>query len=68
MALGELKALAKFEDRLRLAQRLNEILGEMLGKDAPASAWWNDAKRLYRNWLVMIAFEKMQKQRIVATA
>ncbi len=68
MALGELKALAKFEDRLRLAQRLNEILGEMLGKDAPASAWWNDAKRLYRNLLVMIAFEKMQKQRIVATA
>jgi len=66
--LSKLKALANFEDRLRVAQKLNEMLGEMLGKDAPAPAWRNDANRLYGNWLAMTAFEKMQKRRIVATA
>jgi homoserine O-succinyltransferase len=64
MALDDLHALGNFEDRPRLAQRLNQILGA----DAPASTWWNDATRLYSNWLAVIAVEKMQKRQIVATA
>jgi homoserine O-succinyltransferase len=63
-ALDALRMSANCLDRPRLAQRL----GQIVGNDASAPAWANDAERLYRNWLELVAFEKIRVPRADATA
>ncbi len=63
-ALDALRLSANSVDRPRLMQRL----GQIVGNDAPPPAWADDAERLYRNWLELVAFEKMRERRADATA
>jgi homoserine O-succinyltransferase len=63
-ALDALRLSADFFDRPRLAR----MLGQIIGNDAPAPTWANDAERLYRNWLELVAFEKMREAQADAIA
>ena len=56
-ALDALKQSANSLGRPRLAR----MLGEIVESDAPSPAWADDAERLYRNWLELVAFEKMRE-------
>jgi len=51
-------------DRKRLAR----MLGQIVESDAPSPTWADDAERLYRNWLELVAFEKTRQARAHATA
>jgi hypothetical protein len=44
------------------------MLGQIVESDAPSPVWANDAERLYRNWLELIAFEKIREARADAIA
>ncbi len=63
-ALDALRLSADFFDRPRLAR----MLGQIIGNDEPSPTWANDAERLYRNWLELVAFEKMREARADAIA
>ena len=63
-ALDALRQSADSIDRPRLAR----MLGQIVESDAPWPAWADDAERLYRNWLGLVAFEKMRAARADATA
>jgi homoserine O-succinyltransferase len=52
--LIEIKAQHTTKERRRAAESLNKILSQ----DAPEAVWRNDAGRLYRNWLTLVASEK----------
>ncbi len=52
--LGEIKARHMTRERRRSAESLDKILSQ----EAPEAMWLNDAGRLYRNWLTLIASEK----------
>ena len=63
-ALEALRQTADSLDRPRLAR----ILGQIVECDAPSPAWADDAERLYRNWLELVAFEKIREARADVTA
>ncbi|MGA9823694.1 MAG: homoserine O-succinyltransferase [Methylocystis sp.] len=63
-ALDALRQSADSLDRPRLAR----TLGQIVQSDAPSPSWADDAVRLYRNWLELIAFEKIRQARADATA
>jgi homoserine O-succinyltransferase/O-acetyltransferase len=63
-ALDALRQSADSLDRPRLAR----MLGQIVESEAPPPAWANDAERLYRNWLELVALEKMREARADATA
>ncbi|HEY8137372.1 MAG TPA: hypothetical protein VIF61_06005, partial [Methylocystis sp.] len=63
-ALDVLKQAADSLDR----PRLTRMLGQIVESDAPSPVWANDAERLYRNWLELIAFEKIREARADAIA
>jgi homoserine O-succinyltransferase/O-acetyltransferase len=62
--LDALRQSADSLDRPRLAR----MLGQIVESDAPSPTWTDDADRLYRNWLELIAFEKIRQARADATA
>jgi homoserine O-succinyltransferase/O-acetyltransferase len=64
-ALDALRQPTNSVERSHLARMLGQIVES--GAPSPA-AWANDAARLYRNWLELIAFEKMRERRADATA
>ena len=53
--LGRLRNAFSSHERRRYTDALNRILSQ----ETPTHAWSNDAGRLYRNWLTMIASEKI---------
>jgi homoserine O-succinyltransferase len=63
-ALDALRQTADSLDR----PRLTRMLGQIVESDAPSPAWANDAERLYRNWLELIALEKIREARADAIA
>jgi homoserine O-succinyltransferase len=63
-ALDALRQSVDSLDRKRLAR----MLGQIVESDAPSPTWADDAERLYRNWLELVAFEKIREARADATA
>ena len=63
-ALDALRQSVDSLDRKRLAR----MLGQIVENDAPSPTWADDAERLYRNWLELVAFEKIREARDDATA
>ena len=63
-ALDALRQSANSLDRPRLAR----MLGQIVESDAPSPAWADDAEHLCRNWLELVAFEKMREARADAIA
>jgi homoserine O-succinyltransferase len=63
-ALDALRQSADSLDRPRLAR----TLGQIVESAAPSPTWADDAERLYRNWLELVAFEKMREARADAIA
>jgi homoserine O-succinyltransferase len=53
--LGRLRNAFSSHERRRYTDALNRILSQ----ETPTHAWSDDAGRLYRNWLTMIASEKI---------
>jgi homoserine O-succinyltransferase len=63
-ALDALRRCADSADPSRLAQRL----GQIVASESRSPVWAADAERLYRNWLDLVAAEKVREARADASA